>query len=157
MSSKRVPRPLPENVQPAAIDAEACLVLPYLTDEAIISLVPRYHVQKANPSADRTLNALFDTQIIKLHHWIPRHLDRLAEYMPGQTDPLLEGLVQHERYAPYAGSTSQFNRPLASVSSTWPRTERGYSCLEPIHTGKPCSMATKKLRTKLPPTSVSSK
>jgi len=74
--------------------------MPYLTDEAIISMVARYHIQSGNPRVDRTLNALFDTQTIKLHHWIPRRLDRLAGFMMGSTDLLLEGLLKNNTLFP---------------------------------------------------------
>ncbi|MCL6264526.1 TnsD family Tn7-like transposition protein [Craterilacuibacter sp. RT1T] len=100
MSSKRVTHSLSEKVKPAAFDAEACLALPYLTDETIISMVSRYHVQSGNPTVDRTLNVLFGTQMITLNHWIPRHLDRLAEYMPGSTNLLLEGLLKNNTLFP---------------------------------------------------------
>ncbi|MEO2217690.1 TniQ family protein [Chromobacterium vaccinii] len=74
--------------------------MPYLTDETIISMVARYHIQSGNPTIDRTLNTLFDTKQITLNHWIPRHLDRLAEFMPGQTDLLLEGFLQNNTLFP---------------------------------------------------------
>lgn len=69
---------------PAAAGASHCLVAPSLPDEAIISVVGRFHILSCNRTTTSTFLELFDCAPFNLAALIPPHIEMLAPRINGE-------------------------------------------------------------------------
>lgn len=56
-----------------------CIVLPTLSDEALISIVGRFHILSGNTTTSSTFYELFGCAPFNLSAWIPPHVEGLAQ------------------------------------------------------------------------------
>jgi hypothetical protein len=71
-----------------------------LPDEAIISLVTRYHILRAHRSEQLTYDELFNAPPFSLTFWVPSYLDRLANKLLGDAEENLSHLLESSTLLP---------------------------------------------------------
>ncbi|OZB09978.1 MAG: hypothetical protein B7X61_05505 [Gallionellales bacterium 39-52-133] len=71
-----------------------------LPDEAIISQVARYHIQRAHRSEQLTYDELFNAPPFSLTFWVPPFLDRLANKLSGDAEENLGHLLERSTLLP---------------------------------------------------------
>ena len=76
-----------------------CLVAPPLPDEALISVVGRYHILSCNRTTTSTFQELFGYAPFNLAAWIPPHIDMLSQRLGTDVEAqMLEILRAHTLY-----------------------------------------------------------
>ena len=83
----------------ATAGPEHCLVAPSLPDEAIISVIGRFHILSCNGTATATFQELFNCAPFNLSAWIPPHIEMLAPRIGEDVEACtLEILRSHTLY-----------------------------------------------------------
>lgn len=69
----------PESNTAAPYETASCIVLPALPDEALMSIVGRFHILSGNTTTSSTFHELFNCSPFNLSAWIPPHVEVLAK------------------------------------------------------------------------------
>lgn len=74
------------NTAAAPDEPALCIVLPALPDEALISVVARFHILSGNTTVKNTFHELFNCTPFNLSAWIPPHIEALAQRLGSDID-----------------------------------------------------------------------
>jgi hypothetical protein len=107
------------------------IVLPTLPDEALISVVGRFHILSSNRTTSSTYRELFNCAPFNLSAWIPPHVELLAQRLGGnlvvQTSEILRANTLLPLLIIFNGISSQ---PLALQNAVASTPKR--SAMEPV-------------------------